>query len=85
MPSSTIPFPGQRQIPVKQIAAAVDALIDLLDAVSGDADEEANGDELDDNGSEEDFMRHRPNGPGCAISDPDCAVDDLRCDPDEGI
>jgi len=32
---------------------------------------EANGDELDGIGSEEDFMRHEENGPGCPISDAD--------------
>lgn len=54
--------------------------ISLLDVMDGDADEESNGDELDGDKSEDEFMDHAANGPGCPIADPDSAVDDRPCD-----
>lgn len=56
------------------------AMIDRMDMMDGDLDIEANGDELDGNNAEDEFMTHRPAGdigmPGCPISDPDtCAAD----------
>jgi hypothetical protein len=53
-----------------EIAEAVEVLVDVLDLMGGDPDVEANGDELDGNRSEDDFMRHEPGGPGCPIADP---------------
>lgn len=53
-----------------EIGAAIDALIDRLDASERDPDEEADGDELDGNGSEDDFMFHGGSGPGCPLTDP---------------
>lgn len=55
------------------IELLVARMIDQLDEEDGDADLEPNGDELDGNGSEEDFMRHgfdRLGEPGCPLSDP---------------
>lgn len=62
------------QLPVKQIAVAAQALIDLLDALGGDDDLEPNGDELDgtcaeDEAGAEDHARVE-SGPGCGIGDP---------------
>ena|SRR5437867_7522393 len=53
------------------IGIAVEGLIGLLDAVSGDPDIEPNGDELDASlGTEDDFQDHAGNGPGCSVADP---------------
>lgn len=59
---------------------SLSATIDLLDIIDGDPDLEPNGDELDGNASEDDWMHHGHHGPGCPISDPDCSVDDTPCD-----
>ena len=76
----------------KALASFITVAIELLDVVDGDPDEEDNGDEQDGNGSEDDFMYHNANGPGCPIADPDTAVDDAPRDepfqdlePDEGV
>lgn len=48
-------------------------IIDHLDDADGDTDVEANGDELDGDGAEDDFMEHGENWkqePGCPIADP---------------
>lgn len=45
------------------------------DAAMMTEDDEADGDELDGNGAEDDFMRHPADGPGCPIADPDCCVE----------
>jgi hypothetical protein len=52
-----------------KLAGFVEVAIGLLDAMDGDADEEANGDELDGSSAEDEFTRHEPNGPGCPIAD----------------
>ena len=72
MHTNPIQFPWQRQIPLKQIAAAAQALIDLLDAAGGDADLEPNGDELDGDRAEDEFgdLLTYAAGAGCPISDP---------------
>ena len=57
-----------------------DVGIRILDTLGGDPDCEADGDELDGNASEDDFMHHSGLGPGCPIADPDTAVDDGPCD-----
>lgn len=62
------------------LVSFISVAIDLLDVVDGDPDVEANGDELDGNRAEDEFVRHAGNGPGCPLSDPDMAVDDDRCD-----
>ena len=62
-----------------EIEAAVDELIANLDRLDGDLDLEPNGDELDGNASEDDFMRHPAawdSGPGCPLADPDIGSDD---------
>ncbi|MEL7690529.1 hypothetical protein [Citromicrobium bathyomarinum] len=56
------------------IGKAVEALVLLLDAMSGDPDLEATD-------AEDDFVKREPqpwHGPGCTISDPDEGVDDGR-------
>ncbi len=59
------------------ISQAIDALIDRLDALGGDPDMEANGDELDGNSSEDEFMQHSYwSGPGCPVSDPDYGAEE---------
>ena len=48
-------------------------IIDHLDETDGDTDLEANGDELDGDGADDDFMEHGENWkqePGCPIADP---------------
>jgi hypothetical protein len=62
------------------LASFITVAIELLDVVDGDSDTELNGDEEDGNASEDDFMRHMANGPGCPIADSDFAVDDQYCD-----
>jgi hypothetical protein len=76
----------------KSLASFISVAIDLLDVVDGDSDTELNGDEEDGNRSEDDFMLHKANGPGCLVADPDMAVDDAPCDepfqdlePEDGI
>jgi hypothetical protein len=57
--------------PREAIEAAVETLVAVLNAMDGDADEEADGDERDGNFAEDDFMQHNSNGyPGCPVSDP---------------
>ena len=51
------------------VEAAVDMLLELLDRADGDADREPNGDELDGNSSEDDFMFHGHDGPGCPVAE----------------
>ena len=66
------------------LADVCEQLVGTLDVVAGDPDLEPDGDELDGNASEDDFMDHgrsgSENGAGCPISDPDAAVDDSACD-----
>ena len=73
------PEPGTRQdrfliqgyVDRDEIAAAAQALIDLLDTIDGDPDSELNGDEADHSHSEECFVafNNYASGPGCPISD----------------
>jgi hypothetical protein len=74
------------QLPLRELGAAIEALIALYDAAEGDPDLELNGDEHDGTNGEDDFVNH-PNhyGPGCPIADPDAAVDDSGCDPELGL
>lgn len=63
-----------------ELGAAIETLIERLDAAAGDPDLEANGDEIDGNGSEDDFISYATNGPGCPVADSDCCAaydDDL--------
>lgn len=56
-----------------QLAAAIDAMIAILDTTDGDPDVEENGDELDGTLAEDDFCEHSiasASAPGCPISDP---------------
>lgn len=56
-----------------ELSGFISVAIDLLDLADGDVDAELNGDELDGNGSEEDFVNHGANWlghPGCPVSDP---------------
>ncbi|BBC74404.1 hypothetical protein AEB_P3536 [Altererythrobacter sp. B11] len=57
-----------------QLEGFIAVAIDLLDLVDGDRDVEANGDELDGNGAEDDFMTHEIAGPGCPVADPDVSL-----------
>ncbi len=62
------------------LAEVCESLVSTLDIAAGDPDLEPNGDELDGDGGEDDFMQHNADGPGCPIADPDAAVDDSCCD-----
>lgn len=53
------------------LSDAIHDLMGLLDAIDGDPDEEADGDELDGSNAEDDFMHHGGYGPGCPIADSD--------------
>lgn len=56
----------------EELGAAIEALIERLDAQAGDADLEDNGDELDgDLRSEDSFEDHGGWGPGCPLADDD--------------
>lgn len=62
-----------------EIGEAIEALIARLDALDGDTDVEITG-------TEDDFVQHPTDGPGCPVSDPDsCSAHDdnlyrLFCD-----
>lgn len=68
----------------KAVEAAIEFLINLLDAQDGDPDTEANGDEEDGDFAEDEaaalFARMISAGPGCNIADGDSAIDDGPCD-----
>lgn len=87
-PAATAPMPAVARILAQfdrpKLASFIEVAISLLDVADGDLDLELNGDEMDGDASEDDFMLHRHDGPGCPISDPDYAVDDRGCDGDEG-
>lgn len=53
-----------------QLEGFISVAISLLDAIDGDPDEEVNGDELDGNPAEDEFMYHGGYGPGCPVGDP---------------
>lgn len=56
----------------RKLETFLEAGVELLDAIDGDDDREANGDEGDHNNSKDCFIEHeRGGGPGCMISDPD--------------
>lgn len=60
-------------LPRAELSRLTDRLIDRMDELDGDADVEANGDELDGTGGEDDFVDHSANWlgyPGCPVSDP---------------
>lgn len=84
MQSNTIPFPWQRQIPVKQIATAAQALIDLLDVLGGDPDLEANGDEADFSVAGWTAGRHGADAEDAEDDDPAEEDDPLELNGDEG-
>lgn len=68
-----------------ELEALTERLLIALDQIEGDSDLEPNGDELDGNTAEDDFLDHSYRfraEPGCPVADPDCAVDDLPCDED---
>lgn len=68
-----------------ELEALTERLLVALDQLEGDPDLEPNGDELDGDAAEDDFMDHSyrfRTEPGCPIADPDCAVDDQPCDED---
>lgn len=58
----------------ENVELAIEALIDRLDEMDGDADLEPTGDEQDGNGAEDDGGACRPQGPGCPIADSDVAA-----------
>lgn len=61
------------------------AAIDLMDALSVDADIEPNGDEADGTGAEDDFIEWGDGGgPGCPVSDPGGCEHDGR-EVDDGL
>jgi hypothetical protein len=66
-----------------QLEGFISVAISLLDALDGDPDEEANGDELDGSSAEEDIPTISGdgmfNGPGCPIADAgECNADPER-------
>ncbi len=83
LPANFAPMPAVMrtlaQFDRPKLEGFITVAIGLLDVLDGNADDETNGDELDGNGSEDDFMFHGHSGPGCPIADPDAAVDDSPC------
>ena len=62
--------------PREAVERTIQAAIEALDLMDGDADIEANGDELDGSLGEDDFHRQSPDpGAGCPVSDPDLEHD----------
>jgi hypothetical protein len=91
MLDNVIPLRRGPQLSAEQLAALVRAAgamvnagLEILDALVGDPDLEANGDEfepdgdeLDHNGSpEEDEIPFRGSGPGCLLSDDDYGTEE---------
>ena len=78
MPLFDLPAALGRRQAAKGIADTIEGLIAFLDEIGGDPDLEANGDELDGNASEDDFMYHAiaDTGAGCPIADPGGARND---------
>lgn len=72
-PSALPPMPAVARILSQfdrsQLAGFIEVAISLLDQEDGDTDIELNGDEQDCLGSEDDFMDHRDDGPGCSLAD----------------
>ena len=79
-----LPFPLNREA----IADQIETLIAVLDALDGDADFEPDGDELDGNASEDDFVAWPPEwgAAGCPIADPGGGnvEDELQADAADG-
>lgn len=64
-------------LPRNAVHDMIERLLAWIDEKDGDPDLELDGDELDGNGSEDDFMTHTGDGrPGCPIADPDKGADD---------
>lgn len=62
----------------REIADAMEIMVDLLELMHGDTDIEMNGDELDgDNRSEDSFEYHGGYGPGCPVADSDFNGEEL--------
>lgn len=64
-----------------EIAEAIEVLVDVLDLMGGDADTEANGDELDGTNAEDEEVTaggYGQGGPGCPIADPGACEHDGR-------
>ena len=71
-PSAMPPAPAVMQVlrrfDRQSLASFITVAIELLDVVDGDSDTEPNGDKLDGNPSEDEFMIHSlatGGGPGC--------------------
>lgn len=71
LPLFDLPAMLGRKSAAREIGDTIESLIAFMDDLGGDPDREANGDELDGNGSEDDFMFHGDDGPGCPIADSD--------------
>ncbi|MBR0551745.1 hypothetical protein [Stakelama marina] len=69
------------QLPdIRALDCAIEALIELRNALDGDPDlEETDAEDAHDLSPM--ARRYADRGAGCPISDPDCAVDDRPCDP----
>ena len=70
MPLFDLPAALGRRRAAREIGDTIEGLIAFMDDLGGDTDLEVNGDELDGNGSEDDFMYHGGYGPGCPVADP---------------
>lgn len=68
---STLP-----SLPRAALNRLVERAIDRMDELDGDTDIEANGDELDGQDTEDEFLDRGGWSPGCPIADPDMGVDD---------
>jgi hypothetical protein len=68
----------------RALTGFITVAIDLRVLADGDRDIEANGDEIDCDRSEDDFMYHGGYGPGCPIADPDVGIEDVPHDREEG-
>lgn len=65
----------------KELGDTIDALLALMDALSGDPDFEES-DAEDSFAPSPQALRFASAGAGCIIADNDSAVDDMACDPD---
>ena len=74
-----IPVPSSAYFklpPRDRIEAAIETLIEILDAADPDTD-------FEETGAEDSFQRHEDDGPGCPCGDPDKGGDEDG-EPEEG-
>ncbi len=85
VPPALVPAKAFPKLPPRvRIEAAIETLIEILDAADPDTD-------FEESGAEDSFAEHDDDGPGDPTADPDHGIDDLphddfgEAEPEEGI